>query len=95
MSQLRAMPAEQLLSAAGSMRDRTLTFWPHVDGHFLPDTPESIFASGGQARVPLLIGNHLQERHFSAVLSDAEPTPENWRMTADGSRTTTARREYS
>ena len=77
---LRAMSAEQLLAATGSPSDRKFFFWPHVDGAFLTDTPEAIFASGGQTQVPLLLGTRSRERHSEDVPSEADATPERWKL---------------
>ncbi|MEX3956291.1 carboxylesterase/lipase family protein [Trinickia sp. EG282A] len=79
LNQLRALPASTLLDATAETAKPTYRFWPHVDGHFLPESPESIFASGRQAPVPLLLGANSQEGHFDQVLGGATPTPENWR----------------
>jgi para-nitrobenzyl esterase len=78
---LRALSAEQLLSVTGPAEKPAFQFWPSVDGHFLPSTPESQFASGAQARVPLLIGNNNLERDFRLVLGSQAHTPEVWRQT--------------
>ncbi|PPK44206.1 para-nitrobenzyl esterase [Trinickia symbiotica] len=79
LNQLRALPASTLLDATAETAKPIYRFWPHVDGHFLPESPESIFASGRQAPVPLLLGVNSQEGHFDQVLGGATPTPENWR----------------
>ncbi|MEA3118371.1 MAG: para-nitrobenzyl esterase [Paraburkholderia sp.] len=82
LQQLRALPAMTLLAAsADTMRPAPSLFWPHVDGYFLTDLPESVFNTGGQAQVPLLIGTNSQEDHFSTLLGGAAPTPENWHQT--------------
>jgi para-nitrobenzyl esterase len=83
LQQLRSLPAQALLAAATPAKPSfdTLAFWPNVDGHFLTESPEQTFANGAQAKVPLLLGSNSQERHFTAVLGDAAPTPENWRET--------------
>ncbi len=82
LQQLRAIPAETLLAAtSGTMKPAVSLFWPHVDGYFLTDVPESVFNAGRQAQVPLLLGTNSQEAHFSSMLGGAAPTPENWRQT--------------
>jgi para-nitrobenzyl esterase len=69
------MPAQTLLDEAGPR----FRFWPHIDGYFLSATPESVFRSGAQARVPLLVGMNSHEGPMELVLNGSEPTPENWR----------------
>lgn len=83
LQQLRSLPARMLLAAATEpkLAPRSMTFRPHIDGYFLTDSPEQVFASGAQAQVPLLVGSNSQEQLFTAILKDAAPTPENWRET--------------
>ncbi|HEV3105836.1 MAG TPA: carboxylesterase family protein, partial [Trinickia sp.] len=54
-------------------------FRPVVDGHFLRQLPEAVFAAGEQAKVPLLLGSNSQDGDYTMLLEDAEPTPEKWR----------------
>jgi para-nitrobenzyl esterase len=57
--QLRALPADQLLQAQTAAAHTGISFFPGVDGYFLPQTPDAIFAAGKQNDVPLLAGwNH-------------------------------------
>jgi para-nitrobenzyl esterase len=78
LQELRSMTAEKLLAATEPEHKPVFNFWPHIDGYFLPDTPESVFRAGAQAHVPLLLGTNSQERHFRLVLADSAPTPDNW-----------------
>jgi para-nitrobenzyl esterase len=73
---LRAMPADQLLAAAG--KQGVPRFNPVVDGHFLPETPAAIFAYGKQANVPLLAGWNSEEMNGRMVLGREQPTKENF-----------------
>jgi para-nitrobenzyl esterase len=51
LADLRAMPADDLLTMAKS------THFPvDIDGYFLPESPTAIFAAGRQMKVPLLAG---------------------------------------
>lgn len=73
---LRALPAESLLAATARP-----TYWQFpitVDGYFLPDFVERIFARGDAARVPLLLGWNSQESSWRDLLDGAPPTPEAW-----------------
>jgi para-nitrobenzyl esterase len=79
LQQLRALPAQRILDA--SMEGKRSMFWPHIDSHFLTDSPEFVFNTGGQAPVPLLVGANSQEAHFTAILGQTAPTPENWLRT--------------
>jgi para-nitrobenzyl esterase len=79
LDSLRALPAQTLLDATGPDAKPKTFFWPIVDGHFLRKRPEVVFHEGAQVRVPLLLGGNSHEGHYTAVLKDAEPTPENWR----------------
>jgi para-nitrobenzyl esterase len=68
IAELRAMPADQLYSACeafvkvnGGWRS---SYWPDVDGWFLPDSPYHLFAAGKQNDVPLLTGTNADEGSF-------------------------------
>jgi para-nitrobenzyl esterase len=78
LQELRSMTAEKLLAATEPEHKPVFNFWPHIDGYFLRDTPESVFRAGAQAHVPLLLGTNSQERHFRLVLADSAPTSDNW-----------------
>lgn len=80
LQQLRSLPAQTLLAAATPSKHAPAPapFGPSIDGHFLTESPEQVFANGGQARVPLLLGSNSQERLYTAVLGNTAPTPENW-----------------
>jgi para-nitrobenzyl esterase len=81
LQQLRSLPARTLLMASTQLKfaPGSPIYWPHVDGYFLPASPEQVFAGGGQAQVPLLVGSNAQEQPFTALLGQAAPTPERWR----------------
>ena len=72
---LRALPADQLLEAAG--KPGAGRFGPTVDGWFLPESPVALFRTGKQAHVPLLAGWNSEEQGARSVFNSAEPTPEN------------------
>jgi para-nitrobenzyl esterase len=76
MVALRAMPAEQLLAAAG--KQGAPRFGPVVDGYFFPEPPAAIFAAGKQANVPLLAGWNSEEQNGRGVIGREEPTRENF-----------------
>jgi para-nitrobenzyl esterase len=76
LASLRAMSAAQLLEAAG--KPGVGRFSLTVDGYFLPERPVSIYASGKQAHVPLLVGWNSEEMTWKALLDKDEPTPENY-----------------
>jgi para-nitrobenzyl esterase len=73
---LRAMPAEELLAAAG--KQGMPRFSPVVDGYFFPEAPLAIYAAGKQADVPLLAGWNSEEQGARSVLARDEPTKENF-----------------
>ncbi|WP_202910523.1 carboxylesterase/lipase family protein [Hymenobacter sediminis] len=78
LAALRALPAQQLLEAAG--KPGTPRFAPTLDGYFFPQKPAAIFAAGQQARVPLLVGWNSQEMGYQALLGPLSPTPEIFRQ---------------
>ena len=64
LQQLRSLPARTLLAAAAQplRSEQPMTFRPSVDGYFLTESPEQVFARGGQTQVPLLLGSNAQEQ---------------------------------
>ncbi len=77
LAALRALSAWELLIAT-SGRSSTLSFWPIVDGWFIPESPAAIFAAGRQAAVPLLAGWNSQEGSWRAYLRTS-PTSDSAR----------------
>jgi para-nitrobenzyl esterase len=53
-------------------------FAPNIDGYFLPDDVQAIFAAGKQARVPLLAGWNADEARGGVVLGKQTPTAESF-----------------
>ncbi len=56
-ARLRAVPAEQLIAAPGG------AVGPLVDGWVIPDRPYDLLESGGQNRIPVLVGGLSEEYH--------------------------------
>ena len=77
IAELRAMPADKLLEAAG--KQGMPRFSPTIDGYFLPEAPAAIFAAGKQSHVPLLAGWNSEEQGARSVLARDEPTLDNFR----------------
>jgi para-nitrobenzyl esterase len=76
LAALRAMGAAQLLEVAGKPGGGRFSL--AVDGYFLPEGPLSIYSSGKQAHVPLLVGWNSEEMTWRVLLGKDEPTPENY-----------------
>ncbi|HEX4769938.1 MAG TPA: carboxylesterase/lipase family protein [Bryobacteraceae bacterium] len=76
LKDLRAISAKELLD--DSTKDKTMRFWPNVDGYFFPEHPWRIYAQGDQAHVPLLAGWNTDESTYRGVLGKAEPTKANY-----------------
>ena len=76
LAALRAMPADQLLAAAG--KQGMPRFGAVVDGYFFPEAPEAIFKAGKQADVPLLAGWNSEEMNAGMVIGRDQPTKENF-----------------
>jgi para-nitrobenzyl esterase len=72
--QLRALTADQLLQAQGAAEHIGLRFFPGVDGYFLPQTPDAIFAAGKQNDVPLLAGWNHDEGGSGKAQTTVTPT---------------------
>ena len=74
LADLRDESADDLVRAGQSMMwhggellHLNSCYGPTIDGGVVPDHPLTIFESGGQAQVPLLIGTNSDEASFSKV----------------------------
>jgi para-nitrobenzyl esterase len=76
LEKLRTLPTEQVLEAA--RKEKGLRFIPDVDGWFLPESVEAIYAAGKQNRVALLAGWNTDEGNFRGFFRDQAPTPEKF-----------------
>ncbi|WP_426668290.1 carboxylesterase/lipase family protein [Mucilaginibacter sp. McL0603] len=76
LAALRAIPADQLLELASKQGNPPMS--PTVDGYFLTKTPAEVFATGEQAKVPLLVGWNSAEVPYQALMWGDLPTPENY-----------------
>ena len=73
---LRSKPAGELLQAAS--KEGAPRFGPNIDGYFLPESVQAIFAAGKQSHVPLLAGWNLDEGDYESIFDKEDPTPENF-----------------
>jgi para-nitrobenzyl esterase len=76
LTELRAIPAIQLLDAASKPGVWKLA--ATIDGYFLPKPVAEIFEAGEQAHVPLLVGWNSAEIPYQAFTGGDTPTPENY-----------------
>ncbi|MHB1938134.1 MAG: carboxylesterase/lipase family protein [Acidobacteriaceae bacterium] len=83
LSFLRSVSAADLLQAATAAPHSEETFWPNVDGDFLPESVPDIFAKGEQSRVPLLAGWNKDEGSQEVLDQPQKPTPEGLRAMAE------------
>ncbi len=75
LADLRKIPADSLLKWAARSR-----FGCTVDGYFLPEQPQAIFAAGKQMKVALLAGWNSAEGDFHSILGrGVAATPENYK----------------
>jgi para-nitrobenzyl esterase len=77
LAELRELSAERLLEATKPAGPGQ--FVATIDGYFLRGLPADIFASGEQARVPLLVGWNSEEAPYTWLFDTEEPTPDNYR----------------
>lgn len=83
VASMRTVSATDLLKAAtATPRSGIFTFWPNVDGDFLPASVPEIYAAGKQAHVPLLAGWNKDEGTDDVVDSDEKMTLERFRRLA-------------
>ena len=96
LAALRAKSADEILQ--GALKERNVVrFSPNIDGYFLPEDVYRIYASGGQAHVPLLAGWNSDEGSYKQVFHDEKPTAENfaaWARKQFGDKTETFLKLY-
>jgi para-nitrobenzyl esterase len=81
LAALRALPAQQLLDAAG--KKGIPGFPATIDGYFFPKSPAAIFAAGEQAKVPLLAGWNSEEMTYMFLMGRENPTQENYKKAVE------------
>ena len=77
LTELRAMPADQVLKATATAGFGRFPIC--VDGYFFPKSPLEIYEKGEQAHVPLLVGWNSQEMVYQMILGQDKPTLENYK----------------
>lgn len=73
---LRDIPAEELLARASEAGFEQLM--PTIDGKFLLDSPQKLFAQKKFADVPILAGVNSQEGSFQQLFAESEVNQENF-----------------
>jgi para-nitrobenzyl esterase len=74
LADLRNIPADSLLKLSQNSH-----FPNTIDGYFLPETPQAIFASGRQMDIPLLAGWNSAEVNFHSFIGRDAATVENYK----------------
>jgi para-nitrobenzyl esterase len=86
LADLRKIPADELQKETQD-HNRELhvpvSFWPDIDGWFLPQSVTQIFAEGKQAHVPLLAGWNADEQRGSVILANPQPTVDSFKAKAE------------
>ena len=77
LAELRAKSSSDLLAEA-MKKNNGMSFWPIVDGYFLPTDVPSIYAKDKQAQVPLLAGWNADEIRISVMMANEKPTAKNF-----------------
>ncbi|HKU73163.1 MAG TPA: carboxylesterase/lipase family protein [Pyrinomonadaceae bacterium] len=81
IANLRTFPAQQLLYVASEGGWTSVgRFSPTIDGYFLTEDPLTIYQTGKQARVPLLVGWNSEELGGNVLFGDKEQTVENYKI---------------
>jgi para-nitrobenzyl esterase len=78
LNDLRKIPAEKLLDLATDAGFNW--FSPTVDGYFLPESPNSLYAKGHFSKIPLLAGVNSQEGSYQGILGEKEPTVAHYKQ---------------
>ena len=76
LADLRKIPADSLLKLTVSS-----SFPITIDGYFLPESPNVIFATGKQMDIPLLAGWNTAEVNYHSLLGKEAPTLEAYKKT--------------
>ena len=85
LADLRKIPADELLKKTLAHMQEIhvlISFWPDVDGWFLPEPVPQIYAEGKQAHVPLLAGWTADEQRGSVILAKPQQTAERFKAKA-------------
>ena len=85
LADLRKISAEDLVEqtlAYDKQSHSPVSFWPDVDGWFLPESVPQIYAEGKQAHVPLLAGWTADEQRGSVILAKSQPTAASFKEKA-------------
>lgn len=77
LANLRGLSANDLLAAAMKPGSGA-SFRPNVDGYFLPSDVRSIYAQGGESRVPLVAGWNAGEVRMRVLLAKEKPNAETF-----------------
>ncbi|MEH6308787.1 carboxylesterase/lipase family protein [Olivibacter sp. CPCC 100613] len=72
---LRAIPADKLIEATARP---DAAFSVNIDGYLFQKDPVTVFKSGEQAHVPLLVGWNSEEMNYRALLGSLEPIAANF-----------------
>lgn len=86
LADLRKIPAEELLNRMLTYTKEShsaVSFWPNVDGWFLPETVPQIYAKGQQAHIPLLAGWNADEQRGSVIMANPPPTVKSFTLKAE------------
>src|SRR4030095_14024965 len=79
LAALRAMPTQQILEPAYKGGYAAINRFPiAIDGYFLTADPVTIYASGKQARIPLLAGWNSEEVGWQALVGKDAPNSDNY-----------------
>ena len=76
LKELKSLTTEQIQEAT-----KTPWKWSFpmtVDGYFFTESPITTYEAGRQAKIPLLVGWNSEESNWRAVMTNNEPTPENY-----------------
>jgi para-nitrobenzyl esterase len=76
LEKLRGLSAEELLKA--STADESLRFSANIDGWFLPEDINTVYASRKHNDVPLIAGWNLDESSYGSFMKEEDPTVENY-----------------
>ena len=83
LAELRAVPADKLVTTFGKPGPEGFAFGPDIDGYFLPESVAAIFAAGKQNDVALLAGWNHDEGSSQIAFNPKKPTAESFKAEAE------------
>ena len=94
VERLRAMPADQLMTAVREANDIMGGWFPVIDGYVLPYSPFECFQRGQQAKVPIMVGSNSDEGSVIFPMMQTPLITHRWEAHAPDALAAVIREEF-